>query len=331
MIQSHFIQKLVIASVVGCSTLVFSVGSQAQAAIFGLKSCGSGSPGVCSSGNVPNSLPPAHLFSFEEDGSQFTDIGAVNIGGTEIDADGLALSSTHGLLGFELVKSGFSTVGSTLISINPNTAVATPIGSNLNGRDIRGAVFDQFDNLWALDAQNDEVLQIDPATGSVVNTPISLTLSGNLFNLSSVSDIAVKADVTFFIVDFTNSSGSSIYTLNTGNGSLTLVHTDSTVGLDGNITGAAGAAFSSETPPDALFTYDAVFDEDIFRYDIDSGFSRTLLYSDVINSFNAGRGDLASITPTEPVPEPLTILGSATALGFGALLKRESSKKKNKS
>jgi len=32
----------------------------------------------------------------------------------------------------------------------------------------------------------------------------------------------------------------------------------------------------------------------------------------------------------EPVPEPLTILGSATALGVGALLKRESSKKKNK-
>lgn len=31
------------------------------------------------------------------------------------------------------------------------------------------------------------------------------------------------------------------------------------------------------------------------------------------------------------VPEPLTIFGSATALGFGALLKRESSKKKNKS
>jgi hypothetical protein len=30
----------------------------------------------------------------------------------------------------------------------------------------------------------------------------------------------------------------------------------------------------------------------------------------------------------EPVPEPLTILGSATALGVGTLLKRESSKKK---
>jgi len=175
------------------------------------------------------------------------------------------------------------------------------------------------------------VLQIDPTTGSVVNTPIRLTLSGNPFDLSSASDIAVKADGTFFITNVNANSGSSIYTLNTGNGSLTLAHTDSTTGPDSRIPGAAGAAFSSQTQPDALFTYDITFDEDIFRYDIDSGFSRTLLYSDVINSFNAGRGDLASITPTEPVPEPLTILGSATALGFGALLKRESSKKKNKS
>jgi len=35
--------------------------------------------------------------------------------------------------------------------------------------------------------------------------------------------------------------------------------------------------------------------------------------------------------PLAPVPEPLTIFGSATALGFGALLKREHSKKQKKS
>jgi hypothetical protein len=35
-------------------------------------------------------------------------------------------------------------------------------------------------------------------------------------------------------------------------------------------------------------------------------------------------------TPNEPVPEPLTILGSATALGIGGLLKRQQSKKNNK-
>lgn len=35
--------------------------------------------------------------------------------------------------------------------------------------------------------------------------------------------------------------------------------------------------------------------------------------------------------PATAVPEPATILGSATALGFGALLKRRNSKKQNKS
>lgn len=36
-------------------------------------------------------------------------------------------------------------------------------------------------------------------------------------------------------------------------------------------------------------------------------------------------------TPPQPVPEPMTIFGSATALGFGALFKRKNSKKqKNK-
>jgi len=39
--------------------------------------------------------------------------------------------------------------------------------------------------------------------------------------------------------------------------------------------------------------------------------------------------DVFTVSAT-PVPEPLTILGSATALGFGALLKRESSKKRKK-
>ncbi len=34
-----------------------------------------------------------------------------------------------------------------------------------------------------------------------------------------------------------------------------------------------------------------------------------------------------TVYEAEPVPEPLTILGSATALGIGGLLKREQSKK----
>ncbi|MEQ8537772.1 MAG: PEP-CTERM sorting domain-containing protein [Coleofasciculus sp. D1-CHI-01] len=44
------------------------------------------------------------------------------------------------------------------------------------------------------------------------------------------------------------------------------------------------------------------------------------------DNFNATQ----SIVNPEPVPEPLTILGSATALGFGGLLKRQHSKKQKK-
>jgi hypothetical protein len=43
-----------------------------------------------------------------------------------------------------------------------------------------------------------------------------------------------------------------------------------------------------------------------------------------------GSSKLSGVAPTEAVPEPLTILGSATALGIGGLLKREQSKKNNK-
>jgi hypothetical protein len=40
--------------------------------------------------------------------------------------------------------------------------------------------------------------------------------------------------------------------------------------------------------------------------------------------------ELSDSFVSKPVPEPLTILGSATALGIGGLLKREQSKKRNK-
>ncbi|MEQ9672243.1 PEP-CTERM sorting domain-containing protein [Coleofasciculus sp. G2-EDA-02] len=47
------------------------------------------------------------------------------------------------------------------------------------------------------------------------------------------------------------------------------------------------------------------------------------------NLYLASRSSILRLRAT-PVPEPLTILGSATALGFGALLKREHSKKQKK-
>ncbi|MCH9672295.1 MAG: hypothetical protein K0U93_12675 [Gammaproteobacteria bacterium] len=77
--------------------LLSLVGPNSSAALFGLKSCGSNSPS-CTGALTPNSLPPTRLYSFAEDGSAFTDVGAVTANGTLIDADGLALSQRFGLI-----------------------------------------------------------------------------------------------------------------------------------------------------------------------------------------------------------------------------------------
>jgi hypothetical protein len=54
-------------------------------------------------------------------------------------------------------------------------------------------------------------------------------------------------------------------------------------------------------------------------------------YAQAFSNFSGnGQGFTVDIQ-TEPVPEPLTMLASATALGFGALLKRQNSKNQKKS
>lgn len=153
------------------------------ATIFGVKSCGS-SPPTCA---FVASAPPSALFSFAESGALFTLIGTVQRAGQGIDVDGLVLSPTHGLRGFERQPAG-----SHLLTINPTTAEATAVGALLSGRDIRGAVFDQSNTLWVLDAASDVVLRVDATTGAVIGTPVELTLSGRPFDLPDAADIAVR-------------------------------------------------------------------------------------------------------------------------------------------
>jgi len=72
---------------------------------------------------------------------------------------------------------------------------------------------------------------------------------------------------------------------------------------------------------------------DTFTLDIDGSFNETVTLSDfglqVQSDLNVNPNSfqLAGTPSAKPVPEPLTILGSATALGIGGLLKREQSKK----
>jgi hypothetical protein len=288
---------------IGIATLILflSTPSLAKAQVYGLKSLGPVSA---------SSSAPTHLFRFLENGTGFNDIGPVKIGGADIDGDGLALSSTFGLMGYSLQAGG-----STLISINPITAVASPIGAALSGRNIRGAVFDMSNQLRVLDVSNQQLLTIDPVTGGV-QSAVNLST-----NINDITDIAQSPDGTFYVTSGPP-SGAQFYTLNPNTGALTPVFLDTTPRSGESVPPAvAGLAFSNNASPSSLFAYDVNAFDDIFLYTV-PGFTRTDEFLNIISSFNAGRGDLASLVTAPATPEPglsamltgLAVSGAAFAL-----------------
>ena len=254
----------------------------ANAKVFGIKTCGSGSPSACSAGTVPSSLPPAELFFFEEDSPDVINIGTIQIDATNIDVDGLAFSSTYGLMGFELVKEPSNpehVIGSQLISIDEQNAIGNRIGSQLSGRDIRGAMFSSSDQLWVIDSENNELLQISPGAGTIIGIPKALQFNATPFDISTVVDLAVKTDGTVTLCNL-----SDFYELNLVTGLLTnKVQTSGSEGF-------AGMVFTR----DKSITYDIYGTDDIFQFDANLS-NQTILFANIINQFNAGRGDLATL------------------------------------
>jgi len=299
-------KKLLSLMILGSLLSGYFVGAQA-ALVYGLETCDPGSP--CSSiGTGTASTPPASLFSFADDGSGLSTIANVTVAGTPIDADGLALSATYGLLAYQVTAGATEAVKSSqLISINPATAVAAPIGSLLSGRNIRGAMFDLQDRLWVVDAVSDSLLQINPSTGSIVGSPTALSLGGSPFSTTSWAfDIAINRSGASYLVD-----DNEIYSLNLGTGALTLLYQDTVLQSQGNAVFNIGAAFSMDTAnPLDLFVLEVSGNDDIYKYDASGSFARSTLYPNFTPGLNSGRGDLASLMSTVPVPATAWLFGS---------------------
>ena len=81
--------------------------------------------------------------------------------------------------------------------------------------------------------------------------------------------------------------------------------------------GIAGIAFSQDTKG-VLHAYDINLEDDIFSYSVDAAFARSTIETNIIPSFNSGRGDLAALLKLKPIPVPALLpLGIATlALGL---------------
>ena len=287
--------------------------------------CGLAAPAVAgtsygvkslSPGGTEVSVPPSVLFSFLDNGmTGVSVIGTITRDSTQIDVDGLALSRTHGLLGFEITGT-LAAPSSRLIAIDTGSATATVLGSSLAGRNIRGAMFDRQDRLWALDAAAGALLRIDPVTGAVLSST-TITVGGVPRAISPGTDLVQRADGSIVLATYRfeepDVSAPSFYALDLDTGAATLLFADPVP--DPFIAPVpiyvSGLAAGDEANPDLLQALDGDGTDDLLQYTLPS-FARVTRTGNFYPAFNAGGGDLASLAPLD-VPEP----ASAALLGAG--------------
>jgi hypothetical protein len=234
-------------------------------------------------------VTPATLYRFEDYGSSFARIAAITYNGTQIRADGLAYSSTLGLWCFKIVPD----VSSTLYEIDPNTAAVISGGMVFNDRQIFGAAFDRYGQLWAIDQTDDELLKIDISSGTILQE-IPLSFDGGAYNLdNSAGDICFDAMGQAYLVDHR-----WIYRLNIHTGVLTLLYADTTP-YNKYLVGAVVPT----KRPDTLIAFDVIltsFDnDDIFVYDLANLGEPDYLFEEILDDYNAGRGDFAADLPAD--------------------------------
>jgi hypothetical protein len=246
----------------------------AEAVIYGLKT---------KAKDPQPSEPPTILFSFEEDGSNLTNISYVKLDGKDLDADGLAYDNVYGygLLAFELqTNAGGAVEASRLIKLDPASGAVTVQGTALAGRNIRGAVFVR-DQLWVLDTASNELLRVNPLTGEVM---VQKSLQGTTLAAGVPCDLALRRDGSVYLVNL-----DTFFSLDLATGQTTLFFTP-----PGSYA-YPGLAFSMKATTNTLFGYEVNGRDEINTLDADNHYALSVLIDDVFNGlYNAGRGDLAS-------------------------------------
>jgi hypothetical protein len=233
----------------------------------------------------PVTGPPATLFWLDEATSAWGQVGPVTVGGVQVDTDGLAPDGSGQLFAWHCQAGG-----STLLRLDEATAIGTPVGGPLAGRNIRGATFTLSGRLLAFDDTASELLEIDPATGLVVGDPVPLAGMAP-GGAGQAGDLAQDLDGHLLFA-----TGSRVFRLDRNTGQLTLLFEDTQDLGDGFPPWNAGLALSPQAPSDrALYLYEVSQHDGLYRYASSSVFTRTLIIPHVVPTYNAGRGDLAAL------------------------------------
>jgi hypothetical protein len=137
--------------------------------------------------------------------------------GAPVTMVSLAFDSTTGRL-YGNTSSGFSGEPDKLYSIDPNTAISTPIGQGIGFDNVFALGFNKFGKLYGVSDTSHQLILIDTALGSGgLVAPVAPT---------SIFDLAVRPeDGTAFVVDSGTVAGgtNSLYKIDLATGMTTLV------------------------------------------------------------------------------------------------------------
>ncbi len=159
---------------------------------------------------------------------------------------------------------------------------------------------------------------VDPAKSFVLTMTARLrqeeiSVNPNVFGF--FSQISINNSTLGFGLGLEGAAGNAIHSLD-GNGTVLATNIDVTQFHTYRIEGQFGVG--------AQFFVDGIFISNISENNqlVNNG----LEFGDPTGSAN-GLAEITSYSFKQDVPEPLTILGTSTALGFGALFKRKTAKK----
>lgn len=243
------------------------------------------------------------LFRCMEDGSQFTNLGELRINNQPIQIDGLAISRQTGLVGFQIdTTDPYAELGqrSRLVRIDPQTATVTPIGDWFRGT-IRAADFDPVGRLWAVDADKNAILQVNPITGTV----LSVTMITPALDVTYMSGFAITADGTTYLSQSYLDNRTDFYTVDINTAQTTFLVSDTSTEPD-----CGGRTFriqlvdieTSPNRPGAIFGFEVRGCDDIFILGGPFNYPRSVLYPNIISNYNGGPGDLAALLSCNNCP-----------------------------